>query len=259
MVDVPRPNRRILTSLLGLLLGLLALAGAVGATPAGAQGGEEPVEVVRGLLNDTKDTRERDDDEPVEGVDITVRPVGGDEIDTVTTDEEGRWEVEVPEPGSYEVAIDVDTLPDDVALRNEDRDVLTVTVNLGQSKTVTFALGEDTRQTVGALDRILQKIVLGINFGLIIAMMAIGLSLIFGTTGLTNFAHAEMVTFGALVAWFLNLTVGLHLVPATVIAMVVGGAASGLFDLGVWRPLRRRKTGLIAMMVASIGLSLLIR
>jgi branched-chain amino acid transport system permease protein len=41
--------------------------------------------------------------------------------------------------------------------------------------------------------------------------------------------------------------------------MIVGGAAGGLFDAGVWRPLRRRKTGLISMMVASIGLSLLFR
>ena len=37
-----------------------------------------------------------------------------------------------------------------------------------------------------------------------IAMCSVGLSLIFGTTGLTNFAHGEMVTFGAMVAYFLN-------------------------------------------------------
>ncbi len=46
----------------------------------------------------------------------------------------------------------------------------------------------------------------GIRFGLIIAMCAIGLSLIFGTTGLTNFAHGEMVTFGALMAFLFNVT-----------------------------------------------------
>ena len=51
----------------------------------------------------------------------------------------------------------------------------------------------------------------GIRFGLIIAMCAIGLSLIFGTTGLVNFAHGEMVTFGALVAYFFNVTLGWHL------------------------------------------------
>src|SRR3546814_14150046 len=68
-----------------------------------------------------------------------------------------------------------------------------------------------------------------------------------------------MVTFGALIAWFFNQTLGIQIIPAAILAMLVGGVAGGAFDLGVWRPLRRRKTGLIAMMVASIGLSLLIR
>jgi branched-chain amino acid transport system permease protein len=68
-----------------------------------------------------------------------------------------------------------------------------------------------------------------------------------------------MVTFGAMAAFFLNRTVGLHIIPAGALAMVIGGAAGGAFDLGVWRPLRRRRTGLIAMLVVSIGLSLLFR
>ena len=34
----------------------------------------------------------------------------------------------------------------------------------------------------------------GIKLALIIAITAVGLSLIFGTTGLSNFAHGEMVT-----------------------------------------------------------------
>lgn len=232
----------------------------LGVDRAAAQ--EEPpdtAEVLRGLFNDTKDTRERDDDEPVADVTVIVRQADGDEVDSATSDEEGRWEVEVPDPGSYEVEIDPSSLPDGVTLRDEDRTVLTVTVNPGQSKTVTFALGADTRETSSALEDILQKTVLGINFGLIIAMMAIGLSLIYGTTGLVNFAHAEMVTFGGLAAWFFNQTLGMHLIPSAVLAMVVGGIAGGAFDSGVWRPLRRRKTGLIAMMVASIGLSLLFR
>ena len=37
-------------------------------------------------------------------------------------------------------------------------------------------------------------------------MGAVGLSLIFGTTGLTNFAHGEMVTLGAVVAFYFNRT-----------------------------------------------------
>ena len=44
----------------------------------------------------------------------------------------------------------------------------------------------------------------GIKFGAIIAITAIGLSLIFGTTNLINFAHGELVTIGAMTAFFLN-------------------------------------------------------
>ena len=38
-------------------------------------------------------------------------------------------------------------------------------------------------------------------FSTLLAMAALGLSMIFGTTGLTNFAHGELITFGALVAY----------------------------------------------------------
>jgi hypothetical protein len=37
-------------------------------------------------------------------------------------------------------------------------------------------------------------------------MCSVGLSLIFGTTGLTNFAYGEMVTFGGMTAFLLNVT-----------------------------------------------------
>src|SRR3546814_5040052 len=78
-----------------------------GVAPAGAQEPEETVEVLRGNLNDTKDTRERDDDEPVEGVSIFVRSAAGEDIDSAESDADGRWEIEVPDPGSYEVEIEI--------------------------------------------------------------------------------------------------------------------------------------------------------
>lgn len=249
---------RVLSALILMVVTLVTFASA--ATAAVAQdGGSEPAEHLQGTFRDTKDTRDRADDEPVEGIAVTVRDEAGEEIDSVTTDEDGHWEVGVPGPGTYEVEVDPDSLPDGVELRETDRTVLTVTLNPSQSRTVNFPLGADTRHTLGGLENFLQKVLLGINFGLIVAMMSIGLSLIFGTTGLVNFAHAEMVTFGGLAAYFFNQTVGLHIIPAGLLAVIVGGLAGGAFDLGVWRPLRRRKTGLIAMLVVSIGLSLLFR
>jgi neutral amino acid transport system permease protein len=103
----------------------------------------------------------------------------------------------------------------------------------------------------------------GLRFGLIIAISAIGLSLIFGTTGLVNFAHGELVTLGAVLAWFMNAPpdtgFGLQLIIAAVIATVLSMGAGAAIELGLWRPLRRRRTGLIQMLVISIGLALLLR
>ena len=39
---------------------------------------------------------------------------------------------------------------------------------------------------------------------MVLALAALGLSMIFGTTGLTNFAHGELVTIGAVIAWYIN-------------------------------------------------------
>jgi branched-chain amino acid transport system permease protein len=46
---------------------------------------------------------------------------------------------------------------------------------------------------------------------------------------------------------------------ATLLGMITGGFFAAGLDRGLWRPLRRRGTGLVAMMIVSIGLSILLR
>lgn len=198
-------------------------------------------------------------DEPVEGVEITVETADGGEVDTAATDADGMFEILVPGPGNYVATIDTDTLPEGVELREADNVSRTVSVSPGESQRLLYPLGEDTRNVRGRGDVFLQLVVDGVKYGLIIALAAVGLSLIFGTTGLTNFAHGELVTFGALAAWFVNVQLGVQLIPAAVIGVLAGGVGGGLLDRLLWRPLRRRGTGLIAMLVVSIGLSLLVR
>ena len=194
---------------------------------------------------------------PIEGVDVTVATADGDEVDTVQTDEDGRWRVELPGAGQYVVSIDGDALPDGVVLNGEDS--RTVTVDNGRAQPVNLGLNDGSRNAGGGGIRAIQLLVDGLRFGLIIAVCAVGLSLIYGTTGLTNFAHGELVTIGAVVAWYINVQGGVPLVAATLIAMVAGAAVGAINELGLWRPLRRRGTGLIAALVVSIGLSLLLR
>jgi branched-chain amino acid transport system permease protein len=105
-----------------------------------------------------------------------------------------------------------------------------------------------------------QLLVEGIKFGAIIAITAVGLSLVFGTTGLINFAHGEYVTIGAVAAYFLSTGPGnLPLLLAAVLAMAATALVAGGFEVAMWRPMRRRGTGLIQMFIVAIGLSLLLR
>ena len=246
-------------TLLALLLAGVALLGILGgaapaaaqvttpspstsATPGGGQDGS-----VRGTLRDEQRA-------PLVGAELLVEQ-GGAEVARGTTNERGQFTVPVP-AGTYTVRLDPASLPPGVVPRPETRDV---TVRPGNPAPAPFAFGEDTRQTSSRFDRAPQLLVGGLQFGLVIAMAAIGLSLIFGTTGLTNFAHGELVTGGAILGYVFNVGLGLNLIPATLIAVAVGGLFGGLLDRGLWRPLRRRGTGLIAALVVSIGLSLVLR
>lgn len=103
-----------------------------------------------------------------------------------------------------------------------------------------------------------QALVDGVRLGLVIATASIGLSLIFGTTKLINFAHGELITLGAIVAWSVQ-SHGVPLWIAATIAAVAGAAFGGLLETALWRPLRRRRTGLFQLLIISLGLSLALR
>lgn len=249
--------RKLAMALCGLLAALAVVI--VGAGTASAQDGG--TESIRGFL--------RNEGAPVAGVTITVSDADGEEVGETQTDAEGFWEIPVPEPGEYEVVLDTDTLPDDVP--GVVADTINTRVNSLQQKAVLFRIGEEgggegdstnvpaegTADTASA-SQIWQLIANGLRFGLILGLAALGLSVIFGTMGLTNFAHGELVTFGAIVAWFLN-DAGLPVIAAAVGAVVLGGVFGWVQDTGFWRPLRRRGTGLIAMMIISIGIGLVLR
>jgi neutral amino acid transport system permease protein len=231
--------------LLVLTFGLGLAAFAPGIAQAEASG-----EAVTGTLQTSRSG-------PIEGVEVLVETADGERIEEVESDEDGRWSVDLPAPGDYVVSIDADDLPEGVTLSGEES--RTVTVAEGRRQPVNLGLEDGSRGAGGGGVRSVQLLVDGLRFGLLIAMCAVGLSLIFGTTGLTNFAHGELVTIGAVIAWYINVEGGVPLIPATILAMICGAAVGALNELGIWRPLRRRGTGLVAALVVSIGLSLALR
>ncbi|OZF45655.1 branched-chain amino acid ABC transporter permease [Rhodococcus sp. 14-2470-1b] len=188
-------------------------------------------------------------------VDVKAFDSSGDEVVRTTSQDGGRWTLQLS-PGTYTFEVDSETLPDGVSVQGSvERDV-----QAGRANTVIFSFGEARTATeVPFYEKFIRTTVDGLRFGLVIALAAVGLSLIFGTTGLTNFAHGELVTLGAVAAWVFNVSMGIQLIWATILAIIVGIAIGWLNNTVIWRPLRKRKTGLIAQLVVSIGLAIALR
>lgn len=211
--------------------------------------------------------RAETEEERVDVAGVTVIVLRDDaEVTSGETGDDGVASLTVPAAGPYTVTYDPDTLPEEYAGFGSAQNPIETVVNAGSPRTVAFRLSPDFDPDAAPVatssiswGTAPQLVAQGLRFGLILALAAIGLSLVFGTTGLTNFAHGELVTFGALVAFWLHVLVGLPLLLAAALTIVLAAGFGWLQETALWRQLRRRGTGLIAMMILSIGLAFLMR
>ena len=199
----------------------------------------------------------KNDGKGVAGIKLHVTGPGFDEI--ATTDENGKWQLVVPTKAKYKVEIDLKSLPTGVDLRDPSTTVREADVTVTDTAAVLFPLGKSTRVVESFSDQLMVRLFAGLNLGLLLAVAAIGISLIFGTTGLNNFAHGEMVSFGALIGYLFAVVIGVPLLLAGVLTIIISAAFGYLQDAAVWKPLRKRRLGLNQMMIVSIGLSIVVR
>ncbi len=198
---------------------------------------------------------------PVAGVVIVVTDKAGTEVVRGETGSDGTISLPVPAKDYYVITLDVASLPEGVSLINEEKfsTIIEKDAFTTNDKLVRFFTGAGSTSSVSLFDKILQRSVDGIRLGLIIAICSVGLSLIFGTTGLTNFAHGEMVTFGGLMAFWLNVIIGIPLLLGAPLVVVLGGLFGYLFNELIFGRLRKRGIGLISQLVVSVGLSIMLR
>jgi branched-subunit amino acid ABC-type transport system permease component len=247
-----------------------AASAAPAATGQGCQydDNEETISI-KGCLRDLRETPA----EPVPGVKVTVLDSAGEVIGEDETDDTGAFDVEIPgDPASalgktFTVKIDESTLPEGAGLRDPDQVELNIRFTTTSDQAVSFPIGDPLSGSSGKLTQALQLTVGGLVFASLLAMAALGLSMIFGTTGLTNFAHGELITFGAIMAYAFDrlpgqVTIGganITVILGVVVAFAISAVFGWLNDAALWRPLRSRGTGVIAMMIVSIGLSIFLR
>ena len=66
------------------------------------------------------------------------------------------------------------------------------------------------------MDQFIEQIVTGLSIGSILLLVALGLSIIYGTMGIINLAHGEFVMLGAYAAWLFHTYFGLGLLASLV-------------------------------------------
>ena len=212
----------------------------------------------------------------IEGVELSIDDVGG-----ATTDKDGNFRIPVSSPGEYSITLNTATLPEGVALKDPTRANLVVKVSENADQRIIFPLVTadtviEVSESSFSVRRVSQLTLEGLKLGLYLAMASIGLSLIFGTTGLVNFAHAELITWGTLMAYFFNIYglvgtfgflagwpapfgAGVNFIVATGLAAVMGGALGYVLNRVVFRPARNSGVSLLAQMVMTIGMAILLR
>jgi neutral amino acid transport system permease protein len=99
----------------------------------------------------------------------------------------------------------------------------------------------------------------GLVTGSVIALAAAGVSIVYGILRLVNFAYGDYMTFGAFMGILFNVTLGLPIVPAAVLAMAATAVLSVALELVLWQPLRTRSAGFMSLFLVSVGLALVLR
>lgn len=121
----------------------------------------------------------------------------------------------------------------------------------------------------------LELIVNGLFLGAIIALGAVGLSLIYGIHKFAHIAHGDFMTLGAYVALFLlgmlfpriglestglgPFTFGYPVFLALPLTMLVLAAVAIGLDVGVYRRLRRRGVSNVVLAMTSLGVAIALR
>lgn len=243
---------------LAALLPLIVLAWFIGSTVP-AQAADHTIDVNGVLVDSTTDPPK-----PVSGVVISVA-MDGKVVGQATSGPEGEFSI--PLPGTPDdlvgktitVKLDTATLPKGTTLTDEKKTSYKLLIKTSADIRIGYRIGPKTDASSEIVRKMGQSAINGVFLGLLLALAALGLSLVFGTTGLTNFAHGELITFGALAAYLFQNQWGWAFVPAAIVGVVLAGVFGWANDVFLWKPLRGRGTGLIAMMIVSIGLAIFLR
>jgi branched-subunit amino acid ABC-type transport system permease component len=106
---------------------------------------------------------------------------------------------------------------------------------------------------------ILQILINSLVYGAELSLLAIGLTMVFDILKFANFAHPEYAVLGAFFAYFFSRVLGLNLYFSIILAALAAGWVGILIDRAIFKPLRGIGAKPVTVMIASMGLSIVLR
>lgn len=106
---------------------------------------------------------------------------------------------------------------------------------------------------------LLQLLINGLQVGALYALIAVGFSLIFGSTKVFHFAHGSTFTIAAYVFYYLYSVAQLHWVLAILAAMVAAVLFGVLLDRFVYAPIQAHEGSFFTVFVASFGVGIVVQ
>lgn len=106
--------------------------------------------------------------------------------------------------------------------------------------------------------RFLQYLLTGLSAGSLYALVALGLVLIYRSTRVLNFAHADMATVGTYIAFAL-VTTGVPFWMAFSVALLAGAVVAMVFYFGALVPAQRKGANPLGQIILTLGLALILQ
>ena len=111
-------------------------------------------------------------------------------------------------------------------------------------------------ETRAVFTDVIQHVLNGLVMGAVVALPALGLTLIFSVLGFINFSIAAQMTVGAYAGWLVNSHMHWSLIPALATAFVAAGLIGVVGDRLALVPIRRRSAAHTSLMVAIVSIAL---
>ena len=108
------------------------------------------------------------------------------------------------------------------------------------------------------MNNILNLLVSGLILGALYAIMALGLTIIYGVSRVFNFAHGIIAVIGGYIGWFAITKLGLGFIPGMLISLMFLLIFGWLVYRFFIRPLFNKPNWVIATILFTLGLGILL-